>query len=219
MFMDQPRFEQIDLTLALAGDVYSRFMIAPARPEAKGSKALASGGLGSFLGFLNIAYRHHDYMLGRANCQAFLRDWFVLPSTRTASGAAPNPGDNPLFDGWPQAALDDAAYRSSSPHRAGHRQIVPLMPKVRASEPLPAWPKNAFAGFSAIEGPVKARLDAAYEPLRDSFLGGIENSLGRWAAKRAVDTFWSLKGRSAIMDMAREAIDKAVADVNGRPFA
>ena len=75
-FKAQSRFSQIDLTLAEAQDVYSRFMIAPSRSGTKGSAAMASAGLRSFLGFFCEDYRLHDYMLGRENCQRFFRDWF-----------------------------------------------------------------------------------------------------------------------------------------------
>ena len=50
-FKDQSRFNQIDLTLAEAGDVYSRFLIAPSRSTSKSSKVIASSRMGGFLGF------------------------------------------------------------------------------------------------------------------------------------------------------------------------
>ena len=45
--------------------------------------------LGGFGGFLHESFRHHDYLLGRRNAQAFLRWNFALPES------------NPLFAGVP----------------------------------------------------------------------------------------------------------------------
>ncbi|MBX3252514.1 MAG: patatin-like phospholipase family protein [Chitinophagaceae bacterium] len=65
---------------------YSRFMLAPRRKEIDidgklikqidGSPAIACGALGGFSGFLNKAYREHDYMLGRFNCQHYIQKLF-----------------------------------------------------------------------------------------------------------------------------------------------
>ena len=169
-FKAQSRFKQVDLTLAEAEDVYSRFMIAPSRKNnrsggtVRGSSALASGGLRSFLGFFCKDYRLHDYMLGRENCQRFLRDWFVLPSeqTTTRNGAKT---DNALFAHWPQSALDNDGYKSLSPLRKGHRQIIPLVGTAASEQTLPPWPAGKFGGYDQVKRAIEKRIDAAYPPL------------------------------------------------------
>jgi hypothetical protein len=87
--MDQARFKPDELVAALSDVVYSRFVIAPERGGA--TPAIASGVLGGFSGFLHRSFRHHDYLLGRRNAQAFLRWHFALPER------------NPLF-----ATFEDA---------------------------------------------------------------------------------------------------------------
>jgi hypothetical protein len=42
-----------------------------------GGDAIASAGLGAFIGFACPAFMRFDYLLGRKNCQKFLRDEFV----------------------------------------------------------------------------------------------------------------------------------------------
>jgi len=53
-----------------------------------GSAALAGSALSSFAGFLSSAYRHHDFMLGRRNCQQFLRAHFGPAPGATVAGSA-----------------------------------------------------------------------------------------------------------------------------------
>ena len=86
-FTQQTRYNSQDLLLAADPDVFSRFMITPMRDGEVGGGALASNGLGAFLGFACPAFMRHDYLLGRANCQQYLRSSLVLAE------------DNPVFAG------------------------------------------------------------------------------------------------------------------------
>ncbi len=51
--------------------VFSRFMLSPMRAGLTGGDAIASGGLGAFIGFACPDFMRFDYLLGRANCQAY----------------------------------------------------------------------------------------------------------------------------------------------------
>ena len=92
MLVDQARFKPDELAVAQDDKVFSQFIISPMRPADGNPKAekypIASGVLNGFGGFLHELFRHHDYLLGRRNAQAFLRWNFALPET------------NPLFDGF-----------------------------------------------------------------------------------------------------------------------
>jgi hypothetical protein len=93
--IDQARFKPQELTLAIDRSVFSRHVISPepvADSEAARALPIACGALGGFSGFLDKSYRHHDYLLGRRNAQAFLRWHLCLPKS------------NPLFDAWRTAA-------------------------------------------------------------------------------------------------------------------
>ena len=160
-FKAQSRFNQIDLTLAEAEDVYSRFMIAPSRNGIRGSKAMASGGLSGFLGFFCEDYRLHDYMLGRENCQRFLRDWLVLPSAQVEPGDCPK-GSNRLFCDWSQAALGKNDYKSRSAYRKKHRQIIPLVGSAARPQRLQDWPVGKFGGYDSVGKRIEVRIEAAY---------------------------------------------------------
>ena len=176
-FKAQTRFNQIDLTLAEAGDVYSRFMIAPSRNNFKGSKAIASGGMDGFLGFFCEAYRWHNYMLGRRNCQTFLQDWFVLPSS------------NPLFKKWSQAATNNSAFMSCSTHRQNHRQIIPLVDSAAEIQEFPKWPKYKFSGYKSIKVEMETRLDAAYPLIRTEVNDMVrhESKFGSWMCRLVIN--------------------------------
>ena len=197
-FRTQPRFRQIDLTLAAADDVYSRFMIAPRRSSngspvsVSGREAIASGGLGAFLGFFCEAYRHHDYMLGRRNCQAFLRNWFVLPSC------------NPLFDTWSRRALEDKEFNSQC--RDDHRQIIPLVGDAAAKQALPCWPSSEFA-YEDVKDEIKRRVGKVRPRLQEMF--GIRGPI----VSPLVWCYWHLRLKGKVLKGIEGAIDAAIDEV------
>ena len=89
----QARYDANDLILATSDGVYSRYMLSPMRADPTpgswetltGDKAIASGALGAFAGFLSESFRHHDFLLGRRNAENFLRNYFSVTQS------------NPLF--------------------------------------------------------------------------------------------------------------------------
>ncbi len=219
-FKAQSRFNQIDLALAEADDVYSRFMIAPSRNGIKGSRAIASGGLSGFLGFFCEEYRLHDYMLGRENCQRFLRDWFVLPSAHMRSGQCLHES-NALFWNWPQAALENEGFKSQSRRRQGHRQIIPLVGSATEPQDLADWPVDRFAGYKDVRQKIEDRMDAAYGPLAteivEAFCKEAKCSwLCRVISRGGTKLLWSTQLRRKILGKFEQWIDEARNDVNNR---
>ena len=201
-FKTQARFRQIDLTLAAANDVYSRFMIAPRRAcsngiqsSVSGRRAIASGGLGAFLGFFCEAYREHDYMLGRWNCQAFLRNWFVLPSS------------NPLFNNWSKAALRDASFRSKKLLYPEHLQIIPLVGTAAKPQALPPWPSGQFA-YADVKTQVKRRLGKLRPRLQEAI--GIRGRVSKFL----VWLYWHGKVKDKILGGIERAIVSAIREVD-----
>ena len=92
-FIDQARFKPDELEKAANETFFSRFMISPTRegngtPEAV-AFPIACGVLGGFGGFLHESFRHHDYLLGRRNAQAFLRWNFALPESNSLFAGVP----------------------------------------------------------------------------------------------------------------------------------
>ena len=218
-FKAQTRFNQFDLTLAEADDVYSRFMIAPSRNGIRGSDAIASGGLRGFLGFFCKDYRLHDYMLGRANCQRFLRDWFVLPSDHATTGKVSRTS-NPLFQNWPQSALDNDAYWSCA--RARHRQIIPLVGTAAEDQTLASWPAGKFVGYAGVKSQIERRIDAAYPLLADELVEAFCKKTStfswicRWSVCGAAWLAWKLRLRSKVREKLKQWIDDARKEIDDR---
>ncbi len=87
-FIAQARLKLEDVMLFGDETVASRFAIAPISAGEQGP--LASSSLGAFGGILDVHWRHHDYLLGRLNCQKFLKEWFVVdPDNRLVQGKHP----------------------------------------------------------------------------------------------------------------------------------
>lgn len=194
-WMTQSRFKPVDLALAHAETVYSRFIVSPSRGA--GSKvsngfALASGTLGGFGGFLHQQFRKHDYLLGRRNCQQFLRKHFTLPA------------NNPLFDNWNPTLKRDARYLATNPATsADELPIIPLIgalnPTDGTEETLPKWPKSIYTGqnLDTLKGQIKGRADAVY--------GATVRDLP-WYARLYLAIGWILKGRPTIVDGTIRAV-------------
>src|SRR5690606_25882117 len=112
-------------------DFHGLHLVGARRPPNMGKRRFAAAGLGGFSGFLDVAYRHYDFFLGRLNAYKFFRDWFVLPES------------HPLFQG----RVPPASKATFASHLfPDHLQIIPLMgPPVLVQENaqyLPPWPKG-----------------------------------------------------------------------------
>lgn len=128
---NQARFKPEEIVLAQDPKVFSRFLIAPTRKKLDPDKqefAIASGLLGGFGGFLARDFRAHDFMLGRRNCQQFLRRRFVLGET------------NALFSEWAQNPDLRRRYRIEE-NGDGFFPVIPLVGTADTEVGEPDWPK------------------------------------------------------------------------------
>lgn len=109
----------------------SQFQIAPRRKilvngeltQVEGEKAAACAFLGGFGGFIHKDFRKHDFFLGRANCEQFLRERFVIPKGCT----------NPIFaEGY--EGIDEGDFCCSK----GNRQIIPIF-KEKGDKYMPGF--------------------------------------------------------------------------------
>lgn len=169
--INQARFKGSDLALIQDNAVYSRYLIAPKRSDDADGRHLASGGLGAFLGFFHEDYRHHDYMLGRINCQAFLKNWFGLPQKNKAFD------EEDFEDGVMDAYKQPVRLGRNNKSLPDHFQIIPLIgsaaewqsfPNAPSPHFLPKWPAGALTGYADFEQPIKARVKAVYKALKRS---------------------------------------------------
>jgi predicted acylesterase/phospholipase RssA len=154
-FLQQSRFATSDLLLMADPSVFSRFLVSPHRGDVTGDRALASGGLAGFIGFFARDFRHHDYMLGRANCLKFLQEEFVLHA------------GNPLFQHGRWTEAQKEKYRP----KAGEG-VLPIIPLVGAAaepdEPVD-WPTGALTA-ATISKTLKPRLNEVVQRTADGAL-------------------------------------------------
>ncbi len=191
-FTKGTRFETADLDLYTAEDLYSRFLVNPVRkvtPSGSSTPSVVTGGaaiatnpLGAFGGFLSSHFREHDFLLGRRNCQEFLRTEFVLPES------------NSLFDAprWTHGQRDDYA-------KDGCLPIIPLIGALKNEIPQPPWPKGAFQPES-IRDAVEARLSKLADVALKSSLGDLAGPAA-WAVGPVI---------AAVADKAIDAIKSAL---------
>jgi len=218
--MNQLRFKADELVLAAKVGVGSRYMISPSRlPDANGvspAPNLACGELGGFLGFLDRSFRHHDYLLGRLNCQRFLLRHFYVEVPDQNDGA------RGLFLNTPDAYQGRAYFgdqvdeiRRQQEKKPGFNPVpvIPLMPELRSIDaaigaPALQWPHYDRSKLDKLQHRIQNRMDAILErllgalkvPFRAFLLSGFAKLLRIHPAVKIAE-----KARSTITS----ALDKA----------
>lgn len=174
--VNQVRFKPDELILAMEEDIYTRFLIAPERNDRPVDKQLACGSLNAFGGFLLQEFRHHDYVLGRRNCQRFLQKHFVLSA------------NNPLFNSWSDSLKNNPQWQVQD---AGNTDkflpIIPLMGSAKNVVNLPPWPKYRQQDLRLLEQQIEQRMQVVIPRLinlsiNDGFTRTVLNFL--WFMKR-----------------------------------
>lgn len=158
---DEARYDTRDLLLAADADCFSRFMITARRGNFVGSRAIATANTGAFGGFLCEAYRRHDYLLGRKNCQEYLRTELVAHR------------ENPLFSNWlltaPAEVVNEFAVTVQG---ETYLPLIPLYGSCREVEQLEPWPKGKFDPRAKdFQKKLKARVSGVLDCLADSVAG------------------------------------------------
>jgi hypothetical protein len=169
----QTRYDTADLLMAGDEKVFSRFMLTPTRGAVTGEGAIASAGMGAFIGFACTAFMRFDYLLGRQNCQRFLRETFTLAET------------NPVFEGrWSEA--DKARFGPAA--GPGMLPIIPLIDDAAIEATLDPWPKGKLDP-EHYRNSIEARFRAIFElELSGSLLRSVLSWLGaRATQKQAAD--------------------------------
>ena len=171
-------------------DNQSLYLIGPSRQIdgtfLEGEHAIACGFFSGFGGFINKEFRIHDFFLGRANCERFLREHFtVLAESK-----------NPIFkDGY--NGINPQLFKAKD----GRRQIIPLfhpegekiyMPEFKHHED---WPIRKTKEIDAYRRDIRNRVGEIIMNLsdysrRDRFLIKIGNKivLEKAIANRFLDT-------------------------------
>jgi hypothetical protein len=146
--IEQTRYDSRDILLASDPGVFSRFMITPRRDPGKvGGDAIASAGLGAFIGFACPAFMRHDFLLGRKNCQDYLRSELAL-----ARG-------HQIFQDW----TPDQVTRHQVPDNPDFLPLIPLLGPAAVPETLDPWPRGRLRPEDyrdALEGRFRAIVEA-----------------------------------------------------------
>jgi hypothetical protein len=186
--------------LAADPNCFSRFMITPKRQGvAPGGKAIASASACAFGGFLSESFRRHDFFLGRANCQAYLRRELVLPV------------ENSLFTLWRSKATDLQIQQMTVNDKEGRscHPLIPLFGACREDESTEPYPKGVVDLDSAyFQDALDNRLDKLLEHLKDDLaLHGILGFFEKIGLSLGVEI-----GHGALRDKVTEWLKKNLGD-------
>ncbi len=186
------------LKYSLQEDDAQQFLVAPARrvngEMREGSKAIACGFLGGFGGFIHKEFRIHDFFLGRANCERFLREHFSLPVDST----------NPIF----KAGYEDVPKDQFLSDDKKWRQIIPIFGPQAEKMYMPVfengtdWPERTEKDIDRFKGPLKDRA------------GKIVMNLGeyKWGMRTLLKVANSLFLKGKIASTVMDQIKKSMRD-------
>lgn len=188
---NQVMFNQDGIMDALELVDRTKFLIEPIRKVMEGGEMirakndLASAPFSGFAGFIDRSFRHHDYYLGRQNCQTFLRYYFAVPEPDigTKLGAVPS-----------AAAMDRFCFHESR-HDESSTRLFPIIPdmrvlKARANEVdtekygmdaklnYPEYPSISEQGFKGkYSKAIRKRIEMIANNLVANFWFSIANRL------------------------------------------
>lgn len=124
VMMNESGFKYSDFFEAMNTENCSQFIISPTRQRKKRSEPiLATSTMGLFGGLLDERMRHHDFLLGRRNCQEFLRQHFTMDTAHACQ--------NEIFFGLSTRRVD---HNFRTP-------IIPLFGSAIEDCPMPEWPQ------------------------------------------------------------------------------
>jgi hypothetical protein len=179
---------------ALDNTIYSRWMVAPSRTVAgsSGDKderyAIATGLLGGFGGFLDVAFREHDYQLGRRNCQMFLKKVFSVVES------------HPFVEGWPSGVAKRFRYLDPGGTGKYYCPVIPLVGTAALEVPAPTWKRIDEPRLAEIERRIKTRAQYIVPRL-------IANMTPYTMINLVLRIFWFWLGKSALVKFARRSIE------------
>jgi predicted acylesterase/phospholipase RssA len=162
--LGQVRTKPDDVIRTFQSDDSKQFMIAPSRffptystqgqIKKQGSMAIACGFFNGFGGFFNKEFRVHDFFLGRANCEYFLRNHFTVPVK----------AKNKIIE-FGYKNVDKNLFYSTT-DRDWALPIIPLFTKQKTIPYLPEfscggdWPKQNFRVVNNnYQKPIKNRVE------------------------------------------------------------
>lgn len=174
--MNEAAFKDSDFFKAMDNDNCSQYLISPMREERQnGESILACSTMSLFGGLLHERIRHHDFMLGRRNCQKFLQEHFTVEVERACT--------NEIFP-------DIVAWAGQN---KGRTPIIPLVGTAAKECSIPDWPK-----FSDDE---KKKISKQFQSKVHSRLVTVITTYARNMRLLKPATFWNVlkKGQAAFI--------------------
>jgi hypothetical protein len=204
--LSQSRFLGEGLQTLMEGASFSRFAIAPSDPDSvqNGKPALQCGSLGAFGGFFCRDFRKHDFLLGRRNCQQFLRQHFAVLTTNPIVAEGMTTAGPYAAQISNQFLIDCPSPNPALPLGKVWMPLIPLCGKATAEVPLPARGAIAPGQLDTIVNLIVERLNA----IRPKLAAG---SLGSWLSRALwfLLNFWIVGGK--VKAAIREALQNALA--------
>jgi hypothetical protein len=141
--IQQKRYATSDLVGARPRNVFSRFMVSAQPDGLVGSKAMATGGLGAFIGFVGV----HAARLPARSRELSGAAGAILP-------AEPGKSDH-------AGLLSEEALKLNGVQSNGQQyvRVIPLLDDVAVPESLDPWPKGALDP-SIFKGAIEERWKA-----------------------------------------------------------
>ncbi len=220
--IDQARFKPEELQLAFDEAVFSRFAISPSRrmrsdPAKRATLAIACGSLGGFGGFLHESFRRHDYFLGRANCQAFLKRWFALPETNPLFNAMTSGREHwyvkmDMHDPKAAGSLRMAWKTTGKEEKARMLPIVPLVGVLGDDIVVPPEvdPRPSELSLSDLRRQIDQRVAHVGHRLIDVDLARLKVN---WVGRKALQLGFSTFLRARIVEQTMAIIERELITV------
>ncbi len=171
--INQARIKPGALADAIHSDKAGQYIIAPTRKvpqlngdpdkEEIGAPAIACGAFGGFGGFFHKEFRIHDFFLGRANCEKFLRDHFTVPAHI----------QNLVTAGYAHLSAEQRQRFISQTDNQPGLPIIPVLTQRQPHRYLPTfasgtnWPVRPDKDIERFRKPLKKRADALLMHLDD----------------------------------------------------
>lgn len=202
-FINQARIKPENLIKSLESDKAGQYVISPVRytesEKIAGDKAIACGSLDGFGGFLSKEFRIHDFYLGRANCEKFLRDHFTVPVAK----------NNPIFEkGYHSISEENRKMFMSQTDKVPSFQIIPIFSERKEKATMPVfsngktWPQLKEAQIDAYGPAIRKRVQSI---LLNSIELGKMDYLKLWAGAKI---FINGKVKNAAIDAMKESLKK-----------
>lgn len=195
--INQSRVKPSILVDTMDSNKSGQFLVSPARYTkaglVEGPLAIACGSLDGFGGFISKEFRIHDYFLGRANCEKFLRDHFTVPLDTV----------NPIFKNGYAGISDKKPFISV---KDGGLQIIPVFTPRSDSMYMPVfangkqWPTVTEEYLNSYRKLIKGRVEGVVMNLSD-FSSTAKAIM--WLASK---TFMNNKVADSVLETIRKSL-------------